>query len=67
MILTNFDFYGMANSRWSQKKAQEGAEAAAEKGMKALLAFTEKPFLVTQVSEERTLLSGNSSLLIHLK
>ncbi|MBQ2919566.1 MAG: hypothetical protein IJE58_00145 [Oscillospiraceae bacterium] len=60
MIFTNFIFFGMANSRWSQKKAQEGAEAAAEKGMKALLSFPEKPFLVTQISEERTygLVSG---------
>lgn len=60
IILTEFVFYAVANSRWTQKKAQEGAEAAAEKGLKALLAFPEKPFLVTQDSEERTysLVSG---------
>ena len=60
VILTDFVFYSVANSRWSQKKAQEGAEAAAEKGIKALLSFPEKPFLVSQVSEERTysLVSG---------
>lgn len=54
IILTDFQFFSLANSRWSQKKAQEGAEVAAEKGLKALLSFPEKPFLVTEVSEERT-------------
>ena len=60
VILTDFEFYSLANSRWSQKKAQAGAEAAAEKGLKALSEFHEKPFLTTMVSEERTysLVSG---------
>lgn len=60
VILTEFEFFAVANSRWTQKKAQAGAEAAAEKGLKALYSFNEKPFLVTQVSEERTysLVSG---------
>ena len=60
VILTDFIFYSLANSRWTQKKAQEGAEAAAQQGLKALLSFNEKPFMVTEVSEERTysLVSG---------
>lgn len=60
VILTDFVFYAIANSRWTQKKAQEGADDAAELGLKALLSFPEKPFLVTQVSEDRSysLVSG---------
>lgn len=54
VILTEFVFYAIANSRWSQKKAQEGAQEAANKGLKALQEFPQKPFLVTQIVEERT-------------
>ncbi|MBR2048166.1 MAG: hypothetical protein IJ960_06165 [Oscillospiraceae bacterium] len=60
IIITEFIVVSIANSRWSQKKAQEGAEEAAQKALEVLAACQEKPFLVTYEYEDRTysLISG---------
>ena len=60
LVFSDFEFYAIARSRWTMKKANEGAEAAAEQGLTALKNSPQKPFLVTCVSENNTysLVSG---------
>lgn len=60
VILRDYEFYAVGYSRWTQKKANEAAEAAAAQGTAALASFTEKPFLVTCPKEDRSynLVSG---------
>ena len=54
VIIRDFEFYAVAYSRWTQKKAEEAAEAVTEQGIKALQAFRDKPFLVTCPTENRS-------------
>lgn len=60
VIMRDFEFYAAGYSRWTQKKAEEAAEAASEQGLAALNAFGDKPFLVTSPVEDRSysLVSG---------
>lgn len=60
VIMRDFEFHAAGYSRWTQKKAEEAADAAAAQGMTALKAFLKKPFLVTAPTEDRSysLVSG---------
>jgi len=60
VIMRDFIFRAAGYSRWTQKKAEEAADEAAELGLTALRSFAEKPFLVTAPTEDRSysLVSG---------
>lgn len=60
VIMRDFTFHAVAYSRWTQKKAVEAVEAAAERGLKALTDFKDKPFAVNCEVEDRSysLVSG---------
>lgn len=60
VIITDFKLNASATSKWSQTKAQEGAEKGAEQGLKALRAFGEKPFLVTESN-----ICGSGNIVAH--
>lgn len=60
VIMSDFVFRAVGYSRWTQKKAKEAADEAAELGLTALKSFVQKPFLVTAPTEDRSysLVSG---------